>query len=104
MFQQRVGPWFPIYFCLGCKARHRISLQSHGVNAKLFALHKSCAGSAELVQNEVALRQTKMCDVMTNEVRGERQNKSIPIMDSPIFRSYAVTLAFSAEPDSAHLR
>lgn len=61
-----------------------ISFQSNCFKASQFGLHQSGAGTAKRIKDNVILTQFEFLDVISNQVRWERQNKSIPIVKSAV--------------------
>jgi len=61
-----------------------MSLDAKRMNPLLTALDQGCARPTERIEDGVLRRQPESLDVLTNKVRREGENKSIPVVDWPV--------------------
>ncbi len=73
----------------------RICFQAYSGNSVKFRFNEGCTSATEGVQDYLSLLDVKFPDVLTNQMRREGKNKTIPVVEGAICGRHLVFITIS---------
>src|SRR5208282_5618718 len=79
--------------------RHWVCLNADGPESQALTLDDCRTRPTEWIQNDTVCTKPKLTNVFTDQVRGERQDESVPVVNSTVVRIQAIAITvFCAVP------